>query len=65
MALCGLASIGFNFQEPRLFPWLTVAQNIGFALSRCGAHDPRVAQLLVEVGLDGELHILPSSQGQF
>jgi sulfonate transport system ATP-binding protein len=53
------ANIGFIFQEPRLFPWLTVAQNIGFALGSSGAHDPRVAQLLIEVGLDGHADALP------
>src|SRR6202008_3304210 len=26
------AAIGLVFQEPRLLPWLTVAQNIGFGL---------------------------------
>ena len=51
--------IGFIFQEPRLLPWLTVAQNIGFASGRSGAHDPRVAQLLIEVGLDGYADALP------
>jgi sulfonate transport system ATP-binding protein len=25
--------VGLVFQEPRLLPWLTVAQNIGFGLS--------------------------------
>lgn len=47
----GLADVGFVFQEPRLLPWLTVAQNVGFdARARDGRH-PRVAELLAEVGL--------------
>ena len=53
------ADIGLIFQEPRLFPWLTVAQNIAFGLSAGGEHDPRVAQLLEEVGLQGHAHCLP------
>jgi sulfonate transport system ATP-binding protein len=53
------AQIGFIFQEPRLFPWLTVAQNIAFAKGP-GAHDdPRVEALLVEVGLGGYGAALP------
>jgi sulfonate transport system ATP-binding protein len=43
--------VGFVFQEPRLLPWLTVAQNVGFELGAKGARDPRVHDLLAEVGL--------------
>ncbi|MDZ5636036.1 ABC transporter ATP-binding protein [Janthinobacterium sp. GMG1] len=53
------ADIGLIFQEPRLFPWLTVAQNIAFGLGAGGEDDPRVAQLLEEVGLQGHAHSLP------
>lgn len=53
------ADIGLIFQEPRLFPWLTVAQNIAFGLGPKGEHDPRVAQLLEEVGLQGHAYSLP------
>lgn len=53
------ADIGLIFQEPRLFPWLTVAQNIAFGLGAKGENDPRVAQLLEEVGLQGLAHSLP------
>ena len=53
------ADIGLIFQEPRLFPWLTVAQNIAFGLGAGGEHDPRVARLLDEVGLHGHAHSLP------
>lgn len=53
------ADIGLIFQEPRLFPWLTVAQNIAFGLGPKGEDDPRVAQLLEEVGLQGHADSLP------
>jgi sulfonate transport system ATP-binding protein len=45
--------IGIIFQEPRLLPWLTVADNIGFGLSACPAAErrKRVARALDRVGL--------------
>ena len=43
--------VGFIFQEPRLLPWLTVAENVGFELGRGGGSHPRVHELLAEVGL--------------
>ena len=52
------ASIGMVFQEPRLFPWLSVAQNVGFE-SRRGFDQRRVSQLLEEVGLAGYEHAWP------
>ena len=58
--LTGLSrDVGFIFQEPRLFPWLTVAQNVAFSAGPQGAFDPRVAQLLAEVGLAGLADALP------
>lgn len=57
-ALRGEGEVAFVFQEPRLMPWLTVAENIGFADDR--AYDrPRVAQLIREVGLEGVEQALP------
>jgi len=53
--------LGFIFQEPRLFPWCTVAQNVGFERGRAGATDPRVATLLAEVGLAGREQALPKA----
>lgn len=52
-------NIGFIFQEPRLFSWLTVAQNIAFDLGAQGERHPRVATLLDEVGMAGYAHALP------
>lgn len=48
----------FIFQEPRLMPWLTVEQNIGFSDDQ---HYDRawVAQLIDEVGLTGFAQALP------
>lgn len=51
--------IGFIFQEPRLFPWLNVADNISFDIGKVGHDDARVAELLAEVGLTGFDQALP------
>ncbi|MFM0520333.1 MULTISPECIES: ABC transporter ATP-binding protein [Caballeronia] len=53
--------VGVIFQEPRLLPWLTVADNVGFAAGRHGGRDPRVMHLLTEVGLGSFAHALPSA----
>jgi sulfonate transport system ATP-binding protein len=47
------AKIGIIFQEPRLLPWLSVADNIGFGLSDAPAKIRRekVASALARVGL--------------
>ncbi len=51
--------IRFIFQEPRLFPWLTVAQNVGFAWGRVPDAERRAEALLREVGLEGLSAALP------
>ena len=51
--------IGVIFQEPRLLPWLSVADNIAFAAGPRRGHDPRVDALLAEVGLPGIRDTLP------
>jgi sulfonate transport system ATP-binding protein len=52
--------VAFVFQEPRLMPWLTVEQNIGFSDDK---HYDRawVGQLIDEVGLSGFTHALPKA----
>lgn len=43
---------GFVFQEPRLMPWLTVAQNVAFGLVDRSKHDGTVLHYLKLVGLN-------------
>lgn len=50
--------VGVVFQEPRLFPWLTVAENVGFDLGQ-GHDEAWVATLLREVGLGDLGEALP------
>jgi sulfonate transport system ATP-binding protein len=50
--------VAFVFQEPRLMPWLTVAQNVGFA-DGDRADGAWISQLLEEVGLAGWEDSLP------
>lgn len=55
------AKIGIIFQEPRLLPWLTVAENVGFGI----AHLPRaeraqrIARTLDKVGLSDKAGVWP------
>lgn len=51
--------VGFIFQEPRLLPWLTVAENVGFEAGPKGAAHPRVAELLEDVGLSDFANAYP------
>ncbi|WP_234881887.1 ABC transporter ATP-binding protein [Agrobacterium larrymoorei] len=52
--------VAFVFQEPRLMPWLTVAQNIGYADGR-GFDVTKVNRLIEDVGLDGHAATLPKA----
>lgn len=47
--------VGIVFQEPRLLPWLSVADNVGFGLSGLDRAEKarRVEQVLSHVGLSG------------
>lgn len=51
--------IGFIFQEPRLFPWLTVAQNVAFDSNDDEGARTLAARLLSEVGLHDHAGALP------
>ncbi|NHZ33765.1 ABC transporter ATP-binding protein [Massilia rubra] len=51
--------IGVIFQEPRLFPWLTVGQNIAFGQGAAASNDGAMERLLEEVGLEGYAGALP------
>ena len=51
--------VGVVFQEPRLFPWCSVADNIAFETGGAATDDLRVAGLLDDVGLTGYAAALP------
>jgi sulfonate transport system ATP-binding protein len=47
--------VNIVFQEPRLFPWLTVADNIGFGIQHLGRRErsSQVEAALKQIGLSG------------
>ncbi|MBR0692197.1 ABC transporter ATP-binding protein [Bradyrhizobium lablabi] len=55
------AKIGIIFQEPRLLPWLSVADNVGFGLSELPAdvRRKRIAAALARVGLADKAEAWP------
>ncbi len=59
----GVTSHSFVFQDFALFPWLTVAENIGFGLKMKGRSESEITavvkDLVSEMGLDGFLHAYP------
>src|SRR6185295_19385590 len=53
--------IGIIFQEPRLLPWLRVADNVGFGLEGRPREErrERVGRALTRVGLRDKAHVWP------
>jgi sulfonate transport system ATP-binding protein len=53
--------IGIIFQEPRLLPWLRVADNVGFGLEGCpkAERNKRVAFIIERVGLIDKAGVWP------
>lgn len=53
--------IGIIFQEPRLLPWLTVAENIGFGIAHLppAERKERIARALDRVGLTDKADVWP------
>jgi sulfonate transport system ATP-binding protein len=50
--------VGFVFQEPRLFPWLTVRKNVAFA-ARNAKERGRIEETIALVGLEAAADQLP------
>ncbi|MBI1778158.1 MAG: ABC transporter ATP-binding protein [Proteobacteria bacterium] len=59
------AQIGYVFQRDTLFPWRTVARNVGYGLEIAGTKREerrrRVAEAIQSAGLDGFAHAFPSA----
>lgn len=51
--------ISYAFQEPRLFPWLTVTENLRAVLSDKDKADSRIADALNAVSLSDAAHLYP------
>ncbi len=53
--------IGIIFQEPRLLPWLTVAENVGFGIAHLpkAERERRVTRVLDKVGLTDKAGVWP------
>src|SRR3979411_2577539 len=57
--------VGYVFQRDTLFPWRTVADNIGYGLQLAGVPDEerqqRIAACVAQAGLQGFEHAYPSA----
>jgi sulfonate transport system ATP-binding protein len=53
--------IGIIFQEPRLLPWLSVADNVGFGITHLpkAERERRIARVLEKVGLSDKADVWP------
>lgn len=51
--------ISYVFQEPRLFPWMTVQKNVEVVLPNQPSNDLRVREILKEVGLEEAATLMP------
>ena len=58
-------NVGYVFQRDTLFPWRTVADNIGYGLQLAGVPEPerkqRIAACVAQAGLQGFEHAYPSA----
>ncbi len=54
------ARISYVFQEPRLFPWLTLEQNLRAVLSDQETADGRIEKALEAVGLSDSASLYPA-----
>jgi len=52
-------AVNLIFQEPRLFPWLTLAENLTFGMRSSDDCSGELQELLEETGLHGLGHLLP------
>jgi sulfonate transport system ATP-binding protein len=59
-AVAVAGEIGFVYQEPRLFPWLSVEKNVAFA-ARSNLERERVNDAIELVGLAPAAHLLPKA----
>ena len=58
--VCHADRISYAFQEPRLFPWLTVAENLRAVVAKDEATDERIALALRRVGLSDAANLYPA-----
>lgn len=57
--LCNAKRIAYVFQEPRLFPWLTVAENLRAVMTDCDDADAVIRDALATVGLSENADFYP------